>query len=58
MPHEEELHQFSHNRLLLTMSASVNDARDLVRRTEELIEQTRKMLCELDTHGVDGRRML
>jgi hypothetical protein len=40
------------------MAASVNDARDLVRRTEELIERTRNMLRELDSHGVDGRRML
>jgi hypothetical protein len=40
------------------MSASANDARDMVRRTEELIEQTRNMLRELDSHGVGGRRML
>jgi hypothetical protein len=38
------------------MSASANDARALVRCTQELIEQTRKMLRELDTHGVNGRR--
>jgi hypothetical protein len=58
MPHEEELHLFSHDRLLLTMFASANDARDMVRHTQELIEQTRKMLRELDIHGVNGRRML
>jgi hypothetical protein len=40
------------------MFASANDVHDMVRRTEELIEQTRKMLRELDTHGVNGRRML
>jgi hypothetical protein len=40
------------------MSASVNDARDMVRRTEELIKQTRNMLRELDTNGVNGRRVL
>jgi len=36
----EELHLFSHDRLLLTMFASANDARDMVRRTEELVEGT------------------
>jgi hypothetical protein len=36
------------------MSASVNDARDIVRRTLELIEQSRNMLRELDA---DGRRI-
>jgi hypothetical protein len=40
------------------MSASVNDARDIVRRTRELIEQSRIMLRELDIHGVNGRRIL
>jgi hypothetical protein len=38
------------------MSASVNDARDMVRRTLELIEQSRIMLRELDI-GADGRRI-
>jgi hypothetical protein len=52
MPHEE-LHLFSDERLLLTMSASVNDARDMVRRTQELIEQSRVMLREVDVHGAD-----
>jgi hypothetical protein len=35
------------------MSASVNDARDMVRRTQELIEQSRVMLREVDVHGAD-----
>jgi hypothetical protein len=39
------------------MSASVNDARDIVRRTQVLIEKTRIMLRELDIHGVNGRRI-
>jgi hypothetical protein len=56
MPHEE-LHLFSDDRLLLTMSASVNDARDTVRRTLELIEQTRSILRELDVRGVGGPRV-
>jgi hypothetical protein len=50
MPHEE-LRLFSDDRLLLTMSASVNDARYTVRRTLELIERSRIMLRELDIQG-------
>jgi hypothetical protein len=37
---------------------SVNETRDTVHRSLELIEQSRIMLRELDTHGVNGRRML
>jgi hypothetical protein len=40
------------------LSESVNETRDTVRRTHELIEQSRIMLRELDSHGVNGRRML
>jgi hypothetical protein len=51
MPHGE-LHRFSDDRsLLITMCASVNDARHIVRRTLELIEQSQIMLRELDIHG-------
>jgi hypothetical protein len=39
------------------MCASVNDARYTVRRTLELIEQSRIVLRELDIHGADGRRI-
>jgi hypothetical protein len=55
MPHEELPH-FSDERLLITLYASANDARYIVRRTLELIEQSRIMLRELDMHGTDGRR--
>jgi 20S proteasome alpha/beta subunit len=48
----EALHLFSDDKLLLTMAASVNDARDLVRRTQELIEQSRIMLRELDDRQI------
>jgi hypothetical protein len=39
------------------MRASVNDSRNIVRRTQELVEQSRIMLRELDIRGVDGRRI-
>ena len=71
MPPEEELHLFSDDRRVLLsalmnnardtvrlVSESVTETRDTVRRSQELIEQTRIMLRELDTHGVNGRRML
>lgn len=48
MPHEELYSEFSDQRLLIKMCASVNDARYIVRRTLELIEQSRIMLRELD----------
>jgi hypothetical protein len=50
MPHEElhHLSDFSDERLLITMRASVNDARHIVRGTLQLIEQCRIMLRELD----------
>jgi hypothetical protein len=56
MPHED-LYSFSDERILITMSASVNDTREIVRRTLELIEQSRIMLRELDIHGADARRI-
>lgn len=55
MPHEE-LYDYSDQRLLGTLRASVNDARYIVRRSQELIEQSRIVLRELDVHGADGRR--
>ena len=50
MPHEE-LHQLSDQKLLITMCESVNEARYIVHRTLELIEQSQIMLRELDNHG-------
>jgi predicted transcriptional regulator len=71
MSPEEELRLFSDDRLVLQsalmnnardtvrrVSESVNETRDTVRRTQELIEQSWIMLRELDSHGVNGRRML
>jgi hypothetical protein len=54
---DKELHLISDEWLLLKMCASVNDARDIVRRTLELIEQSRIMLRELDIYGADGRQI-
>jgi hypothetical protein len=54
MPHEEP-HLFSDHRVLFTMSASVNDARDIVRCTQELIEQSRSMLRALDVQHAGHR---
>jgi hypothetical protein len=56
MPHEELPHfsDFTDERILLKMYTSANDARYIVRRTLELIEQSRIMLRELDR--ADGRR--
>jgi len=56
MPYDE-LDLFSDQKLLRTMYASVNDARYIVLRTLELIEQSRIMLRELDIHGAVGRRI-
>jgi hypothetical protein len=58
MPHEElhHLSDFSDERLLITMRASVNDARHIVRSTLKLIEHSRIMLRELD--GPPLRRLL
>jgi hypothetical protein len=39
------------------MCASVNDARDIVSHTMEIIEQSRTMLRKLVVRGVDGRRI-
>jgi hypothetical protein len=52
-----ELHLLTDDSLLLKMRASVNDSRNIVRRTRELVEQSRIMLRELDIRGVDGRRI-
>jgi hypothetical protein len=53
----EELHLVSDEKLLSAMSASMNAARAIVRRSLELFEQSRIMLRELDIRGVDGRRI-
>jgi hypothetical protein len=53
----EEPHPLTDDWLLLKMRASVNDSRNIVRRTQELVEQARIMLRELDIRGVDGRRI-
>jgi hypothetical protein len=39
------------------MSESANDLHDIVRRTLDLIEQSRIMLRELDIRGADGQRI-
>jgi hypothetical protein len=39
------------------MRASVNDARDIISHTMELIEQARSMLRDLIVRGVDGRQI-
>jgi hypothetical protein len=44
--------------LLIAMRASVNAARDMARRSLELIEQSRIVLRELHIRGADGRRIL
>jgi hypothetical protein len=46
--HEELYSEFSDQKLLIAMCASVNDARYIVRRTLELIEQSRILLREFD----------
>lgn len=57
MLHEELYSEFSDQKLLNKMGASVNDARDTVRRTAELIEQSRIMLRQFDGYGaLIGRR--
>jgi hypothetical protein len=47
MPNEE-LHPFSDQRLLIAMFQSVNDLHCIMRRSLELIEQSRIMLRKLD----------
>jgi hypothetical protein len=44
----EEVYEFSDEKLLVTMRASVNDVRSTLRRTQALIEQTRITLREFD----------
>jgi len=51
----EDRDLLSDKKQLFMMKASVNDARDIVRHTQELIKQSRSMLDELVVLGVDGR---
>jgi len=44
----EELHEFSDEKLLVAMRASVNDVRATLHRTQALIEHTRITLREFD----------
>jgi hypothetical protein len=53
----KEIPLVSDAKLLSAMCASVRAIRDIVRRSLELIEQSRIMLRELDTHEIDGRQI-
>jgi hypothetical protein len=55
MPHEEPDHIYD-QKLLRALYASANHTRDIVRRTLELIEQSRIMLRELDIREAEDRR--
>jgi hypothetical protein len=55
---DEELPHFSDQKLLIAMFQSVNDVRDIVRRSLKLIEQSQIMLRRLEiqrpTRGQSG----
>jgi hypothetical protein len=55
----EEVYEFSDEKLLVTMRASVNDVRATLRRTQALIEQTRITLREFDDRWppIGGRQL-